>query len=186
MVGKGRTLRTLVVVLSIAGASLLSGCVVRGGIYGHPSHAPPAPRYVEVEYRSGYVYTDGRWVWGASGWYWTDGYYVRERPGYYYSQGHWSNHGGRHVWVDGRWGRGSGGVHVRDHRGGYHRPAPVRGGARGVWTRDHRSSGRPVPAPRVRTRDHRGGPGGYVKTTTTVKTPSGATKKTTIRRRDHR
>lgn len=144
-----------------------AGCLVHGHAYA--TTAPPPPRYVEVEYRPGYVWVDGRWVWGAGGWYWQDGYWVGERHGYYWVNGYYDTRGGRYVWVDGYWSPGKSrprGVWVRDHRGSSrgggspwvrdHRDKGRSGGKSGgasPWVRDHRST---TPGPSgVRTRDHR-------------------------------
>jgi hypothetical protein len=135
----------LLVALLAAGAS---GCVV----HAHPTDGPPPPMYTEVEYRPGYVFIEGRWVWSYGRWNWNDGYWIRERPGYTYVQGRWDRRGSRHVWVQGSWSRGpSRHYRVRDNDRYYGGRARVRGSA-GVRVRDHRSA----PAPRgVKVRDHR-------------------------------
>jgi hypothetical protein len=108
-----------------------SGCVVHGrtrayGTVGYSVHtAPPAPRYVYVDPRPGWLWIDGYWAWDGYQYVWMDGYWERERPGYYYVQGSWHTHSGRHTWNPGYWKRGNGGrgytyqtnngVRVRQH-----------------------------------------------------------------------
>ncbi len=150
---RGKTSILLALVFALSAAMLSAGCVLHAR--AHPTVAPPPPQYVEVDYRPGYVWVQGRWVWGYSGWQWQRGYWVAERSGYYYTQGHWTNRGGRHVWVNGSWNRGRAprGVHQRDHRRSNRN-------VRDVWKRDHRRAQPPprrgkAKQPHVRTRDHR-------------------------------
>ena len=168
---KTSILLTLVVALGAAVAS--AGCVVHARAY--PTVAPPPPQYVEVDYRPGYTWIEGRWVWRYNNWHWQNGYWVAERPGYYYSQGYWSNQGGRHVWVGGSWKRGHAprGVRQRDHR----RPTRNVGD---VWKRDQR---RAQPPPR------RDKPGRVIKRDHRTKKKEERKKKDDkprIRKRDHR
>ena len=102
MRGLGQTL-----LVWCAGAALLaaSGCAVQVAAVG-PTYAPPPPRVVQVDYRPGYVWIDGRWNWSYDRWVWQPGYWVRERPGYHYAAGQWVNRGGRYVYLEGTWRRG--------------------------------------------------------------------------------
>jgi len=139
---RGKTSILLVFVVAIGAAAAGTGCVLHARAY--PTTAPPAPQYVEVDYRPGYVWIEGRWTWRYGSWQWEPGYWVAERPGYYYTQGYWSTRGGSHVWVGGTWKRGNrgpAGVYRRDHR-------RSNNGPKGVWTRDHRRSNANRPPPR--------------------------------------
>jgi hypothetical protein len=156
----------LALALLVAAGS--AGCVVRAQAMT-PGVPPPPPRYIEVDYRPGYIWIEGRWIWRYSDWYWQPGYYEIDRPGYYYAPGYWERRGGSYVWIDGNWRRG--GV-----------PATVRynfryKGGPGVRTRDHRPV--PVPAPGIETRDHRPAPPPAVRTPDQRPVPD-------VRTRDHR
>jgi hypothetical protein len=110
----------------LLGASILTlllaatGCAGRGtyrASYVATYSEPPPPRVVVVDDRPGYIWVDGRWVWGGSSWVWYDGYYVAERPGYVWVQGTWRHDGGRWHWHEGRWHTPERArVIVRDHQ----------------------------------------------------------------------
>ena len=133
---------TLLLASFVALGTVASGCVVHAR--AQPTYDPPEPRYVEVDYRPGYVWVQGRWLWQHGNWNWSEGHWVRERSGHYYTQGYWTTRGTRRVWVTGNWSRGT-------------RPA-------GVRTRDHRYRGKKNNkgnwGPKTRTRDHRRGNSG--------------------------
>src|SRR6266540_4312739 len=86
-------------ILAAALPALLAGCYVAPQ---DPDYlpGPPAPQYVVVEQRPGYLWIDGHWGWYSDRWAWADGYYVVDRPGYVwmgggyhgrsYYPGHWS------------------------------------------------------------------------------------------------
>jgi|GEM_PF-3208212 len=82
-----------------------AGCAAPAVQVG-PTTSPPPPRQVQVEYRPGYVWIDGRWTWKYDQWVWQPGYWVRDRPGYHYAPGRWENRDGRYVYVQGSWRRG--------------------------------------------------------------------------------
>jgi YXWGXW repeat-containing protein len=87
-------------------AAALAGCYVAdrdAGLYAEVS--PPAPRYVEVVARPGYLWVDGHWYWSSDRWLWSDGYYLVDRPGYVYVPGTYRGH----VWERGYWRNGGGG-----------------------------------------------------------------------------
>jgi len=128
----------------IAAMALGTGCVVRA--QGHVSapvayveveEEPPPPRVVVVPAaRPGFIWIEGRWVYGGGRYTWRDGYWERERVGQVWEQGRWERRGRGHVWVDGRWrAGGGGGPAVRDHRDN---PPPREEPANGPRVRDHR------------------------------------------------
>ncbi|MBA3673324.1 MAG: YXWGXW repeat-containing protein, partial [Gemmatimonadaceae bacterium] len=109
-------LKTLVIGTTIAAAA--SGCVVRGSararfvvpqpvVVVEVDEAPPPPRTVVVQTKSGFLWVDGRWMRNGNRWDWRDGYWERERANQRWEQGRWEQRGNRHVWVDGRWSAGA-------------------------------------------------------------------------------
>ena len=99
--------KKLLVWLLAAGAAL-SAAPALGGCAGEATYvvetAPPPPRAERVEYRTGYVWIEGRWMRrGDGGWHWNRGYYVRERPNQVYYRGRWDRRGRTYVWVEGEW-----------------------------------------------------------------------------------
>lgn len=134
-----RSITSLVLSIALGAALPLGGCVIHGRGAVVVDSEPPPPRYVEVDYRPGYVWIDGYWAYRGATWVWIDGYYERERPGHVHVAGRWVRRSGRWHWVEPRWERG----HARDHRRSRPRLDPAR--------RDHRDH----RAPRVKQRDHR-------------------------------
>jgi len=162
---------------ALAGVTLTTGCVLHGRTAVVVDAEPPPPRYVEVDFRPGYIWIDGHWAYRGSQWIWMDGYYERERPGHVYVHGSWSRRGGRWHWVEPRWQRGHGRVRrdVRSPR--------YRGSSRAPAVRDHRSrpATRDHRAPKPRARDHRDNGRGRID-----KRDHRDNRRDKIRRRDHR
>ena len=88
------------------------------------TEAPPAVREERVpEYRHGYDWAPGHYVYRHGQYAWVEGHFIRERRGMHWVADRWVERNGRWVMVAGHWERG-------DHRGHYM-------GARGMGDRDH-------------------------------------------------
>src|SRR5580658_1160645 len=104
-----------VLIATLAAATVLGGCVVRGSVAvpepavyvgGTVSMAPPAPQ-VEVYGAppvAGYVWLGGYWNWVGGRHVWVAGHWSAPRPGYRWAPARWEHRGdGWHmtggVWV---------------------------------------------------------------------------------------
>ena len=88
------------------------------------TEAPPAVREERIpEYRRGYDWAPGHYVFRNGQYVWVEGHFIRERRGMHWVADRWVERNGRWVMVAGHWERG-------DHRGHYM-------GARGMGDRDH-------------------------------------------------
>ena len=89
------------------------------------TEAPPAVREERIpEYRRGYDWAPGHYVYRNGQYAWVEGHFIRERRGMHWVADRWVQRpNGRYEMVAGHWERG-------EHRGQYM-------GARGMGDRDH-------------------------------------------------
>lgn len=98
----------------LAGAALLSGCVVAplgGGRYAQGEvvmEAPPPPRYevIPLAPAIGWVWISGFWGWSGGHHQWNNGYWQQPpRQGYGWSPPRWQRQGPGWSQAPGRWER---------------------------------------------------------------------------------
>jgi hypothetical protein len=105
-----------VLIATLAAATVLGGCVVRGSVAvpepavyvgGSVSVAPPAPQ-VEVYGAppvAGYVWLGGYWNWVGGRHVWVGGHWEAPRPGYHWVPHTWVNVNGGWRLRAGYWAR---------------------------------------------------------------------------------
>lgn len=99
---------------TLAAATLLGGCVVRGSVAvpepvvyvgGAVSVAPPAPQVevIGVPPQPGYVWLGGYWNWVGGRHVWIGGHWAAPRPGYRWVPHEWVRAGGGWRLREGHW-----------------------------------------------------------------------------------
>jgi len=94
------------VVMGLAAAILLTGCVVAEPVVVRTPPPLPPPQVEVVPGAPGpaYVWVAGHWAWRRGGYMWVPGYWaVPATPGYVWAPGHWAPRRGGYVWVEGHW-----------------------------------------------------------------------------------
>src|SRR6266849_3055025 len=94
------------VVMGLAAALLLTGCVVAEPVVVRTPPPPPPPQVEVVPGAPGpaYAWVGGHWAWRRGGYVWLPGYWaVPATPGYVWTPGHWAARPGGYVWVEGHW-----------------------------------------------------------------------------------
>ena len=104
-----------VLLMALAGSTLLGGCVVRGSVGVAVPHvyvgvvaAPPPPPQVEVigvAPQPGYVWIGGYWNWYNGRHVWVPGRWEAGRPGYHWVAHTWVHEGGGWRLHEGHWAR---------------------------------------------------------------------------------
>jgi hypothetical protein len=98
---------------TLAAATLLDGCVVRGSVavpappVAYISVAPPAPQVevIGVPPQPGYVWLGGYWNWNGSQHVWVPGRWDAPRPGYHWVPHTWVRVNGGWRLHEGHWAR---------------------------------------------------------------------------------
>jgi len=104
-----------VLLMALAGSTLLGGCVVHGSVGVEEPHlyvgvvaAPPPPPQVEVigvAPQPGYVWMGGYWNWYNGRHVWVPGHWAAGRPGYHWVAHTWVHEGGGWRLHEGHWAR---------------------------------------------------------------------------------